>query len=542
MDLFYYLNHESFNEFLLVFSAVVCLTIGFFVFLHNKSKSENRLFFVMCILFCFWSLFGYLTFFAESSSEAIFWSRFAYSVTSVFLVVFYLFFLLFFKEVKKFNFFNFIVTLVCLFFVYLSSFTNSIVRDVEIKDVGVEPVFGWGAYLFYVYAFFVFVFILLRFYKVYVISDKNKKKKIEHFFMGTFIFLFLNIVFNIIIPIFLGSYKLHQLGNYAAIFFLCFTAYAIVKNELFGIKVILTQLVVGIVSVLLFVNIFFSEEKFEYVWNTGLFVIFLFFGFFLIRSVFRRLKAKEDIQKYSKKLQGANERLQELDQQKTEFISFAAHQLRSPLTSVKGFASLILEGSFGKIPPRIENAVKNIFDSAGVMIRSVEDFLNITRMEQGRMDYDIDTFDLSQVAQAVINELQPSAYEKKLDLSVVFKKNQAFEVKADESKTRHVIMNLVDNAIKYTKEGYVKVHLENTKNNKMVRLSVSDSGIGMSQEDIKKLFKKYSRSQNANDIQGVGLGLFIAKKIVEAQNGKIWAESPGEGQGSTFYLELPPGE
>ena len=514
------------------------------LFHKNSSRRKVNLFFVISAVMMFlWVDFAYLARLVGPNYNelALIFLRVAWFATPLLFVSIYFLIVFYFKRNKKYSLLSKINFVSGLTLAFVTGLTDFVVKDVNFVYTTLNVVYGPLMVIFLGIIFFFIVstvsVLIIEFLKI----ERRNRVKVEYLLFGILIFYLFNLVFNIVLPIFFDLANFYWIGDYSSIILLGFIFYAIVKEELFGIKVILTEVVVMIVSILLFINIFFSNNRFEYIWNSSLFIIFLFFGFFLIRSVLRRAKAKAKVSEYAKKLQEANERLQELDQQKTEFISFAAHQLRSPLTSVKGFASLILEGSFGKMPPKIENAIKNIFDSSGAMIRSVEDFLNITRMEQGRMDYDIENIDLYQVAQAVSNELHPSAYEKKLDLSISPKEEREFKVKADEGKTRHVIMNLVDNAIKYTKEGYVKIELSKNKNG-TVRLTVSDSGMGMSPKTIKKLFKKYSRSKSAHDIQGTGLGMFIAKKIVEAQNGKIWAESPGEGQGSTFYLELPPGE
>ncbi len=529
----------SLHQFLVILISVLGVGLALWVYYANKGKKPNKLFLLLVISILAWVNLGYFSHLSETLEVSLFLKRSIFGVVSLFLISAYFFSIYFPKEKRNFCILNKVVVVVGIIFFSLSVFSDFFIKGVEYKKWGVDVVLGDWILIFYSFVAFITFFILFIFIDKYFSLSNIEKKKVQYFLLGVSIFAFFNFVFNILLPCLLDSFRYNFFGNYSAIFLLGFTAYAVVNKKLFGVKIILTDALIALVAIILFANIFVSVNWLEFAWNTMIFLIFSLFGFFLIRSTWRRMRAREQIQRYAKKLQRANKRLQKLDQQKTEFISFAAHQLRAPLTSVRGFASLVLDDSMGKTPPKVKDAMKNIFDSATSMINSVEDYLNITRIEQNRMEYDISTFDLYEVAQAVVNELQPNAYKKKIDLSISSDRNKSYNVKADQSKIKQVINNLVDNAIKYTQEGGVKVYLSHQRKRKMIRLSVSDSGMGMSRKTIKKLFQKYSRAQNTEDIQGTGLGLFIAKRMVEAQKGKVWAESDGEGKGSTFYVELP---
>lgn len=529
----------QFKSFFYFFVIALSLLLGIWVYLSDRKNKINLFFFLLSLAMVLYLVASYVSHFSNNFELALISKKLIYANISLFVIFAYFFSIYFPKEGKRHFLLDKVVVIVQLLFFVLIAFSDFLVKGIHFESWGTGVVWGVGKNIWYgVLVLFIFLIVAQFLIKYFSLSSK-KKLQIQYFVAGILVFSLLNLIFNIIVPLWQNTYKYYIYGNSSTIFFLGLTAYAIVKKKLFGIKVILTDFLIVTVAIILFANIFVSVNWLEYAWNTMIFLIFGFFGFFLIRSTWRRMRAREQIQRYAKKLQRANKRLQKLDQQKTEFISFAAHQLRAPLTSVRGFASLILDDSLGKTPPKVKDAVKNIFDSSTSMINSVEDYLNITRIEQDRMEYDMTTFDLYEVAQAVVDELQPHAYKKKIDLSISSDRNKSYNVRADQGKIKQVINNLVENAVKYTQEGGVKVYLSHQRKRKMIRLSVSDSGIGMSRQTIKKLFQKYSRAQNTEGIQGTGLGLFIAKRMVEAQNGKVWAESPGEGKGSTFYLELP---
>ena len=153
------------------------------------------------------------------------------------------------------------------------------------------------------------------------------------------------------------------------------------------------------------------------------------------------------------------------------------------------------------------------------------------------MEYKFAKADLLKMTQGVIEELRPLATSKGLELSFITGLTEAF-VNADEIKLRQVIQNLVDNAIKYTPQGFVKVELK-AENNELA-VSVVDSGLGIPADLLPQLFEEFIRDERVKkEIRGTGLGLFIARKIVEAHSGKLSVQSEGEGKGSTFAVTLP---
>jgi signal transduction histidine kinase len=234
-----------------------------------------------------------------------------------------------------------------------------------------------------------------------------------------------------------------------------------------------------------------------------------------------------------------NKRLEELDQMKTEFVSIASHQLRAPLTAIKGYTSLILEGSYGAVPESLTEAMDRIFESSKFMASAIDDFLNITRIELGKMKYEFSIFDLNALAEQTYQEFMPLAEKKHLELH--FESGGNVMVEADENKTKQVLNNLLDNAIKYTPEGTVSIAVANDASTKKVAVTISDTGIGVSKEDQSKLFAKFSRASNvgAAHVQGTGLGLFVAKEMTHAMHGEITLQSEGVGKGSTTIFSLP---
>jgi signal transduction histidine kinase len=234
----------------------------------------------------------------------------------------------------------------------------------------------------------------------------------------------------------------------------------------------------------------------------------------------------------------ANDKLQELDRMKTEFVSLATHQLRSPLTAIKGYSSMILENSFGPIEDKARGAVDVIFQSSQKLVKVIEDFLNITRIELGTMKYEQSEFDFKALVESVSKELRVNVEKKGLQFSFEFNSTGNYKLVGDSGKLAQVVGNLIDNAIKYTPKGWIKVSLNQIDGK--IRLTVADNGVGMPAEVIPKLFQKFSRASDAGEVNitGTGLGLYVAKQIVDGHHGKIWAESDGVGKGSRFVVEI----
>jgi len=248
---------------------------------------------------------------------------------------------------------------------------------------------------------------------------------------------------------------------------------------------------------------------------------------------------KNEINKATQELQLANAKLRRLDEAKSEFISIASHQLRTPLTIVKGFVSMILEGSFGKIKDNQRDALEKVYESNERLITLVENLLSISRMESGRLKYDLKEFQLEYMIESVYDELKVYAQKKNLELRYIKPKNKLPMVNIDQEKIRQVVMNLTDNAIKYTQKGFVEISLRQTGD--FVEYCVRDSGMGISADDLPHLFKKFVRGTGTSLVhtEGTGLGLYVAKQMVEAHNGVIWAESKGQDKGSIFCFKLP---
>lgn len=232
-------------------------------------------------------------------------------------------------------------------------------------------------------------------------------------------------------------------------------------------------------------------------------------------------------------LKAANQKLKELDASKDEFISMASHQLRTPLTSVKGYLSMVLEGDAGKLTAMQRKLLTQSFNSSQRMVYLIADLLNVSRLKTGKFVIAAVPTNLAEVVESEITQLTETAAAR--NLSLVYNKPAAFPtLMLDETKIRQVIMNFIDNAIYYTPAGG-KIEVVLQDNDQSVELKVVDNGLGVPKHEQHHLFTKFYRAGNARNARpdGTGLGLFMAKKVIIAQGGSLIFSST-EGKGSTF--------
>lgn len=255
--------------------------------------------------------------------------------------------------------------------------------------------------------------------------------------------------------------------------------------------------------------------------------------------VTRNVRLVEKMRETNAQLESANVHLKQLDEAKNEFISIASHQLRTPLTGIKGYLSMIVDGDFGTVPDALKDILNQLLEASKRMIRLVNLFLNITKIEAGRFTLEKKPTQIEDLVNSEIVELVKIAEEKGLKIEFKKPKTPTSKVAVDPDKLKDVVLNLVDNAIKYTEKGKIIVSVEERPSD--VYVGVKDTGRGIPKDEVGRLFSKFVRGEGIAQVQpdGSGLGLYIAKRIVDAHGGKIWVESDGLGKGSTFSFQVP---
>lgn len=529
---------------LLIVVAGITLFFSSSIYFHNKHENQFTVVFALLVLnVTFWSAsmvaFRYLSDFVWSFTAL----RVLY-VSPIFIPIIFLYFTLVFTKTKlradQQLLLKSSAVAMSLFIVYLTGFTDLIVSNTVIPEMGEKIIYFGNLYFIYIIHYLLFFnlafFVLIK--KYFKEQESIIKKQIINVLAGTSLSSAAGMTTNLILPWF-GYFQYNWVGNFMTIFLVGFVLYAVVQYRLFNIKVIATELLTVGTWILLLIGIFLMDNLQERLFGIGLLILIVVLGIFTIRSVLEEVDHREEIEKLAKDLEKANERLKELDQLKSEFVSIASHQLRSPLTAIKGYTSLILEGSFGAVSESVREAVQKVFDSSNLMVKSVQDFLDVSRIEQGKMKYEYEIFDMKTIVKTVSDEQTVVATEKKLAFVLKMDDSQEYKVNGDIGKIKQVLTNIVDNSIKYTPEGSITMTLSKTDQGKVL-VEVTDTGVGINSETLPKLFDKFVRAKGASQVnsKGTGLGLYVAKKMIEEQKGRVWATSDGEGKGSTFHIEL----
>lgn len=298
----------------------------------------------------------------------------------------------------------------------------------------------------------------------------------------------------------------------------------------------------------------------------ALFSLIAIFIAFFVYGVYRETRGRIRVEKLLEEITDVNERLRIMEQQKTEFISIASHQLRSPLTLIKGYASMILENTFGAVSDEARKAIEMLYASSERIVDLINELLTVSRLEEGRVALTFTTVNFVQFIQQVLENMKERVEGAGLQLVFTIEEEaRTVKVELDEKKLGHVISHIFDNAVEFTTSpGEVRVAISVDDVEKRIRIAISDTGVGMTSEQIKALFERFdlrvsvdgeimARAENKEHARddkqrpsqehsgrtSAGIDIYVAKEIIHAHHGHFSAESDGVNMGTTFIIELP---
>lgn len=516
-------------------SGILVSILGFFAWISNRKSKAHILFFIFSFIIALWQIGSFKMLTSKTEEEVIFWDRINYISACLGPILMYHFALEFTGIYDK-------LRRRLLILGYILAFAFLAISRTDYFVSGVYR-YSWGGHAIARIAHHPFLgyfvaYLFLFFFTLYDAFKKTKapirQRQLRYIFLA--FFLFSAIGSPALLPAYgIGIYPFAYLSGTV---FVILVTYTITRHFLFGIRILVTELLVGMTGIILLMLPFLMTTTSLKIFTAFTFFLFCAFGYFLIIATHQEVKRREEIEKLTEKLKKSYEELKKLDVAKTEFISIASHQLRTPLSAIKGYISMILENTYGELSEKLKRPLENIYASNERLIKLVNDILNVTRIETGKMEMNWQKLNLEEMIESVVNELKIKAKEKGIYLKFE-KEREIPKIFGDGEKLRQVILNIVDNGIRYTKKGGVAIKVESE--NSKVKIIVRDTGEGMTKEELVKIFESFSRGAAGTKFytEGVGLGLYIAKKLVEMHKGKIWAESAGPGKGSTFYIELP---
>jgi signal transduction histidine kinase len=533
-----------------IIPIVISLLLSIFVYIKSNKGLLSKAFFYFTITFSLW-LIGDLIAWTSYNYNLIYSAWSPLDFIEIVSYIFGLYFIWIFINKKDLS----INKKILLFVVALPAFVITITKYsvLGFDQANCEAIGNNNLSIYKIIAESILLLTMLGIVIKSIIDKSTRQITLKNIIVGGSMFLFL-LVFGVseYIGSTTGFYELNLYSLFLLPIFLLIIIYSIFELDIFNFRILGTHyLVIGLV-ILMISQLFFINGSTDQLLT--ILTIALALGLSVI--LFRNLKKESDQRVRIEKLSGeleqskmrlektnidlevANDKLKGLDKLKTEFLSLASHQLRSPLTAIKGYASMLKEGDFGDLNDEAKETISRILSSSQNLTKVVEDLLNVTKIEQGGMQYEMVDFNISDLIKEVTNEQSITAEHKGLKLIYDYQSDIEYKIKGDKDKLRQVVMNLIDNSIKYTRTGEIKIIL--SKDNSKVRITIKDTGIGMTEKIIESLFEKFARSEDGmqENASGSGLGLYLAKQIVLAHKGSIWAESEGKDKGSTFIIEL----
>lgn len=246
------------------------------------------------------------------------------------------------------------------------------------------------------------------------------------------------------------------------------------------------------------------------------------------------------VQRQNLDLLAANAELRHLSELKSSFISVAAHELRTPLTSINGYIEMLLDGQMGALTDEEIDALTIVQESCFRLVSLTDELLNAARLEAGQIELVLQPVNLANLVRSVVSEYTGQAQSKGQDIQFEFSLELPPAL-CDEKRTKLIVSNLVSNAVKYTPDsGRISIRLYLSEKPGYLHLSVEDTGVGIPEEDLPKIFSRWYRGKRASSVntEGSGLGMYITRSLVELHGGEIWVESK-IGQGSVFHVRFP---
>lgn len=516
-------------------AMVIALIFGSIVFRKMNDSGVGGWLLTSAILFFIWG-FADLLLWATNDPRVVlfFWSIQVLIEPLIFMATLFMSYSFFFKKQVPFKWL--LLTLLTIVPLILYFPTNHTLIGVTLSDCNAIEGFFAHYYTYFTESIYIIGILVCASIAVRKSFNIDRKSEIKYFTIGAILFLLFFSSLNIV-GSFTDDWTIAQIGLVGMPIFIGFLSYLIVRFKTFNIKIFGAQILVAglifLVSSLMFIR---TISNIQVIVAFTLVFIFII-GYQLIKSVRREIQQRERLETLTDALGNANEKLKSLDKLKTEFLSLASHQLRSPLTAIKGYASMLMEGDFGKVNLKSKEAIERIFQSSQNLTKVVEDLLNVSKIEQGGMKYEMAPFSLVEISRDMVKDLSIAA--EKRGLKMTFESDSEIDcmIEGDKEKLRQVVLNFIDNSIKYTKEGAIAVSVR--KAGDKVIFSVKDTGMGMTPEIKATLFQKFSRGDGARmNTGGSGLGLYLAREIVEAHKGTVAVESAGPGLGSTFSFTL----
>jgi signal transduction histidine kinase len=421
-----------------------------------------------------------------------------------------------------------VISALSVILVYLP---NTVASKISVVDGYIrmdQPGYLYPYFIGYFVVYTVFLIVLTRL--AIKRTSPTKKRQLVYISFGFILSLAAGITLNLILPAF-GVFRFNGLGPVFMLVMTAFAIYTATRHYLYEPRVILAELYAILLIFVSIIRLVMFPDITSYLicgLTVGLSMLF-------IRSTISG--ADKNLELRKDKLE-----LLRLDKLKDEFLMMATHELNTPVTVLQGKMEMIIHEGFGHFAKPQKEYLMPVLENTEKLSRMFKHILEVVKLDEHRMELRKEPFDLRQLANKVIDEIELKHHEKyKID----FHSPAKVWINGDEEKVKEVIGSLLDNAVRYScvggSVGVIKLDISSTKSE--VTISVSDNGIGIPKADQKHIAEKFFQSKRFDtdvpvEQQGSGLALYIARKIVELHHGRMWLDSK-EGKGTTFFVSLP---
>ncbi len=513
-------------------NIIISLCLAFFILFQNRKMLANQVLFGTILSFVIWAFFALVFWATNNPGVVIFsWSMDVLFEPLVYVGCLYLLYVLFEKR-------DLPLTWKSMFTILYVPFALLVPTRLTLSGVDLSTCLAVEGPVALYYSYFIEIVISIWAF-VYatgrILYTANPETKKERLFLSMgVLFLLFSFGWGNIIGSFTEDWKLGLYGLFGMPVFIAFLAYTIVKYRTFNIRVVGSVALVLALCALNFSLLFVQHvEVFRGV-AALTFTISSVFGYLLIRNVRNAMRQRALIEQQERALEVTNNEQEAL-------LRFVSHEIKGYLTKSEAVFAEIGEGTYGEPTPRIKQMAEGALAEMRKGVDMVMYILKAANFKKGTVGYEKHPFDLKAVVRASIVALQPLADERHITVTSSVS-DEEFTMTGDESKiSEHVTRNLIDNALRYTLAGgKVHVSLSHCVNGD-VCFAVTDTGIGITKEDMRNLFTEggHGKDSITTNVHSTGYGLFIAKQVVGAHNGRVWAESDGEGKGSKFVVEFP---
>jgi signal transduction histidine kinase len=508
---------------------IVAIFLGIYILIKDKKSLQSKLLFLVALFFAIWALNQI----GEWITVPVRINHFLWETISaieMLIPIFSFYFVYVFLNKRDLPLKHKVILGILFLPVILALPTKLNMASFDALECQANNGAIW-IYIYFFEALAIFAIMDLFYRKFHSLAKGDSlRKQIAFLAPGVFLFLGLFTATNILGDFFL-IYNINLIGPVGMVIFFALMTYMIVRFNIFNIRLLAAQALVAAIIVLVGSQLFFIRTVTNRILTTITLILSLFGGYLLIKSVKKEVRQREELARLNADLQTSIKQRQGL-------VHLVTHKVKGSFTRSKYIFAELLEGTFGPISAKVKDIAQKGLKSDNEGINTVDLVLQADNLQSGLVKYDLKTLNFKDIAAAAVTDKTEQARVKGLKITTDFKES-AYNVSGDAIWLKEVVSNLIDNAIKYSPRGEIQINLEKKENK--ILLSVKDSGIGLTEEDKKHLFKAGGRGKDSliYNVDSTGYGLYTVKMIIEAHQGRVWAESAGRDKGSTFWLELP---